>query len=82
MLVTEMAGTSFATSDADRAAYFEHNKTYTSDLTPGALIGFKPNEHMQQCQCDKCRGHRKRAYRTETAEPLRRNKRVAKEVRI
>ena len=64
---------------ADRAAYMQHNVTFTGGTKE---ITHRPNEQALQCQCDGCRGHRKRARVTAVAEPMRRNKRVAKEVRV
>jgi putative FmdB family regulatory protein len=62
----------------DRENYMKHNITFTGGTKE---IQHKPNEHALQCACDGCRGHRRRAGVTSTAEPMRRNRRVAKEVR-
>jgi putative FmdB family regulatory protein len=71
-------GMNLSSAEVERAAYMEHNITFTGGSKE---VQHKPNEHAQQCQCDGCRGHRRRANVTGTAEPLRTNKRVAKEVR-
>src|SRR5690242_9672309 len=53
----------------DRAAYREHNITHTGVSQSGyASIGYSPNSHSMQCQCEKCCRHRKRAVVTETAD--------------
>lgn len=78
MLVESMPNFNGATMDADRKAYMEHNITFTGG---SSIVQHTPNEHALQCGCDGCIGHRKRARVTGTAEPLRRNRRVAKEVR-
>lgn len=71
-------GTNLSSAEMERAAYMEHNITFTGGSSE---VRHQPNEHSLQCQCDGCRGHRKRATVTGTAEPARANKRVAKEVR-
>jgi hypothetical protein len=78
MIVESMAPFNGATIQADRDAYMSHNITFTGG---DSEVQHRPNEHALQCACDSCIGHRKRASVTETAEPMRRNKRVAKEVR-
>jgi hypothetical protein len=62
----------------DLENYMKHNITFTGGTSE---IQHKPNEHALQCGCDGCRGHRRRASVTGTAEPARANRRVAKEVR-
>lgn len=79
MLVRQMPVYAGQTASLERDQYFEHNITYTGG-TPE--IQHRPNEQDLQCQCDGCRGHRRRASVTEVAEPMRRNRRVAKEVRL
>lgn len=56
-----------ATARADRAAYAEHNVCFTEARSGGQIIA-RPNEHSQQCGCDSCNRHRRRAVRTETAD--------------
>lgn len=65
-------------AEKEAADYMQHNITFTGGT---AELQHKPNPHDMQCQCDGCRGHRRRANVTGTAEPARANKRVAKEVR-
>lgn len=78
MLVSQMAPYNGRTIAVEREAYMQHNITYTGG---DAEVQHRPNEHSLQCQCDGCCGHRRRASVTETAEPMRANRRVAKEVR-
>ncbi|HZU30975.1 MAG TPA: hypothetical protein VFB79_07670 [Candidatus Angelobacter sp.] len=78
MIVNEMPAMHLAIPKADSEAYTQHNITFTGGTKE---IQHSPNEHALQCQCEGCRGHRKRAGMTGVAEPMRRNKRVAKEVR-
>ena len=79
MIVREMPKYNGSTINADRAAYMKHNVTFTGGTKE---IQHKPNEQALQCQCDGCRGHRRRASVTEVAEPARANRRVRKEVRV
>lgn len=66
-----------ATVKADRAAYFSHNITYTGGTKE---IGFKANSHSQQCGCEQCGRHRRRAAVTEVADAAS-SKVAAKEVK-
>ena len=79
MIVEGMPGFNASTMAADRENYFKHNITFTGGTSE---IQHKPNEQALQCQCDGCIGHRKRAKVTEVAEPMRANRRVAKEMRV
>jgi hypothetical protein len=78
MLVDQMPALNVATMHREHLDYMKHNITFTGG---DKEVQHVPNEHALQCQCDGCIGHRKRAKVTGTAEPLRRNRRVAKEVR-
>lgn len=78
-ILTAAPGFNSSELAADREAYMKHNITFTGGHRE---IQHKPNEQGLQCQCDACRGHRRRAKVTGVAEPIRRNRRVAKEVRV
>jgi hypothetical protein len=78
MIVDQMAKMMTSTPHVESDAYMQHNVTYTAE---NSIIKQQPNDHANQCHCDACRGHRKRAKVTGVAEPMRKNRRVAKEVR-
>jgi putative FmdB family regulatory protein len=53
----------------DRLEYAQHNVTYTGESRDGdQVIGFSPNSHEDQCHCEGCNRHRRRASVTETAD--------------
>lgn len=53
----------------DRLAYAQHNITFTGESRDGdQSIGFSPNSHEDQCQCEGCKRHRRRSLVTETAD--------------
>lgn len=63
-----------ASVSEDRAFYLNHNVTYRAG-TPESEVMQAPNSHANQCQCESCGRHRRRASVTEVAD-------VNKEVRI
>lgn len=77
MLVSQMAGMMLSQIATDEWSYVNHNITFTGGTSE---VQHKPNEQSMQCQCEQCCGHRKRSPVTGVAEPIRRNRRVAKEV--
>lgn len=79
MIVEEMAGMALSQQQTDEWSYMQHNITYTGG---DAQVQHKPNEQSMQCQCEQCCGHRRRNAVTGVAEPARKNRRVAKEVRL
>jgi putative FmdB family regulatory protein len=59
----------FSVASSDRATYAKHNVTFTGvNGTAEESIGFSPNSHEEQCQCEECKRHRRRALVTETAD--------------
>lgn len=58
----------------DRDFYFNHNITYRAG-TSESEVQQAPNSHVDQCQCESCGRHRRRASVTEVAD-------VNKEVRL
>lgn len=79
MFLPRAPGFNASVMAADREAYMQHNVTFTGGT---AEVQHRPNERDLQCQCGDCKRHRRRAGVTGTAEPMRRNRRVAKEVRV
>jgi putative FmdB family regulatory protein len=59
----------FASASSDRQTYAKHNVTFTGRSgNDEESIGFTPNSHDDQCQCEECKRHRRRALVTETAD--------------
>lgn len=59
----------FAGSSEDRATYAQHNITFTGERGDGEqTIGFTPNSHEDQCQCESCKKHRRTHLVTEVAD--------------
>lgn len=61
-----------ASATEDREFYYNHNITYTGG---SAEVKHSPNSHSEQCQCESCGRHRRRASVTDVAD-------VKKEVRL